>query len=304
MGTYNKTIGATNNQMISIIITAYKEPKTIGRAIEQVLKNKIKEKFELIVTAPDKETLDAARKYSSRDKRIKLLKDQGKGKPAALNMIFKKAKGDILVLTDGDVYMSNNAIQPLLDKLKNPQIGAVSGHSLPTNSKSSKLGYWAHLLTEMVHIWRKKSKFISCSGYLYAIRKKLFQKMPEDTLSDDAYNSHIVKNKGYSIDYSENSIVHVKYPDNFSDWIKQKKRSAGGYNQIKYIFKEKNIDRSLTKESAGIFQVLRYPKNLKEFFWTIELVFARIYLWLIIFWDINIKKKEFKKIWVRIESTK
>ena len=58
--------------MISIIITAFKEPKTIGRAIEQVLKNKIKDKFEIIVSAPDKETLDVARDYAKKDKRIKL----------------------------------------------------------------------------------------------------------------------------------------------------------------------------------------------------------------------------------------
>ncbi len=290
--------------MISIIITGYKEPKTIGRAIEQILKNRIKDKFELIVTAPDEETLNVAKTYALKDKRIKLLKDEGKGKPSALNKIFKKVKGDILVLTDADVYVSENSIQLLIDKLKDKKIGAVSGHPVPTNSKDSKLGYWANLLTEMVHQWRKKAKFISCSGYLYAIRKELLQPMPEDTLSDDAYNSHIVKNKGYGIDYSEKSLVYVKYPDSFSDWIKQKKRSAGGYNQIKYIFKEKNIDRSLTKESAGIFQVLKYPKTFKEYFWTIELIFARIYLWLLIFWDINIKKTEFKKVWVRIESTK
>jgi len=200
--------------------------------------------------------------------------------------------------------MSENAIQPLLDKLKDPRVGAVSGHPVPINLRENKLGYWSHLLTEMVHIWRKEAKFISCSGYLYAVRKKLLQKMPEDTLSDDAYNSHIIKNKGYRMDYSPNSYVYIKYPANFSDWIKQKKRSAGGYNQIKYIFKEKDIDRSLTKESAGIFQVLKYPKTIKEFWWTIELILARVYLWLLIFWDINIKKKEFKKVWVRIESTK
>lgn len=290
--------------MISVVITAFKEPKTIGKAIERVLSNKIKDKFELIVSAPDEETLSIARAYAKKDRRIRLLKDQGKGKPAALNLIFKKAKGEILVLTDGDVYMSENAIPLLLEKLKDPKAGAVSGHPLPINSRNTKFGYWSHLLTEMVHIWRKKAKFISCSGYLYAIRKKLFEKMPEDTLSDDAYNSHMVKNKGYKIDYSENSLVYVKYPDNFSDWINQKKRSAGGYNQISYIFKEKNIDRSLTKESAGIFQVLKYPKTFKELIWTTELVFARIYLWLLIFLDINIKKKSFKKVWVRIESTK
>jgi cellulose synthase/poly-beta-1,6-N-acetylglucosamine synthase-like glycosyltransferase len=290
--------------MISIVITGYKEPKTIGKAIEQILKNRINENFELIVSAPDNETLDVARIYKKKDKRIVLIQDEGKGKPAALNIIFKKAKGKILVLTDADVFISENAIQPLLDKLKDPTIGAVSGHPLPTNSRNTKLGYWSHLLTQMVHIWRKKVKFISCSGYLYAIRKDLLQKMPQDTLSDDAYNSHIVKNKGYRIAYSENSFVYVKYPDNFSDWIKQKKRSAGGYNQIKYIFKEKNIDRSLTKESAGIFQVLKYPQSFMEFIWTSELIFARIYLWLLIFKDINIKKQDFKKVWVRIESTK
>lgn len=290
--------------MISIVITAYKEPKTIGKAIDQVLKNKINEKFELLICAPDKETLDVAKSYSKKNKNIKLIKDEGKGKPAALNVIFNKAKGNILVLTDGDVYVHENAIQPLLDKLKDPLVGAVSGHPLPLNSRTTKFGYWSHLLTEMVHIWRKKARFISCSGYLYAIRKNLFEKMPENTLSDDAYNSHIVKNKGYKIAYSEKSIVHIRYPTNFSDWIKQKKRSAGGYNQIKYIFKEKNIDRSLTKESIGIFSVLKYPRSIQELFWTLELIFARIYLWILIFWDINFRKKDFKKVWVRIESTK
>jgi len=37
--------------MISIIITGYKEPHTIGKAIEQVLKNKINQAYELLVLA-------------------------------------------------------------------------------------------------------------------------------------------------------------------------------------------------------------------------------------------------------------
>ena len=200
--------------------------------------------------------------------------------------------------------MNENAIQPMLDLLKEDRVGAVSGHPVSLNQKNEKLGYWSHLLTEMVHLWRKRSKFISCSGYLYAVKKKYLTKMPENTLSDDAYNSHTIKNKGMKIEYSENSFVYIKYPDNFRDWIKQKKRSAGGYNQIKYFFKEKNIDRSMTKESAGILDVLKYPQTVKELFWTFQLIAARVYLWALIFVDINIKKKSFEKIWVRIESTK
>ena len=45
--------------MISLIITAYKEPRTIGRAIEAIASGNVG-KNEIIVAAPDKETLDAA----------------------------------------------------------------------------------------------------------------------------------------------------------------------------------------------------------------------------------------------------
>jgi cellulose synthase/poly-beta-1,6-N-acetylglucosamine synthase-like glycosyltransferase len=290
--------------MITIIITAFKEPKTIGKAIEQVLKNKIHEKFEVLVLAPDKETLEKAREYEKRNKQVRVIKDKGEGKPSALNLAFTKAKGEVLVLTDGDVFIDEKAITSLLSYFKDPKVGAVSGHPISLESRNNKLGFWSHLLTDMVDLWRRKSNFISCSGYLYAARKKLLKPLPPETLSDDAFNSHIISEQGYKIAYSPNSFVYIKYPSTFSDWIKQKKRSAGGYNQLRYLLKHKTNDRTLMKESSGILRVLKYPKNLKELFWTLELVLARIYLWAVIFIDINLKKKDFKKIWVRIESTK
>lgn len=54
----------------------------------------------------------------------------------------------------------------------------------------------------------------------------------------------------------------------------------------------------------GIKMFFTYPKNLKELWWTKLLYFARIYLWLVIFWQIKILKKPFNKIWQRVESTK
>ena len=49
--------------MISIIITAFKEPKTIGKAIGSILEQNIKEKYELIVACPDEETKNIALSY-------------------------------------------------------------------------------------------------------------------------------------------------------------------------------------------------------------------------------------------------
>ena len=137
---------------------------------------------------------------------------------------------------------------------------------------------------------------------MFAIRKSLFPKLPEKLLSEDGFISHNVYEKKYRIAYSEESNVYVKYPLNFKDWIAQKKRSAGGYNQIRYLIKA-NI-RSFTKESLGSFELFKFVSNFKEFVWLMALFFARIYLWLLIYIDINLRKKSHRQIWRRIESTK
>lgn len=294
--------------MISIIITSYKEAATVGRSIQAFLNQNIKEKYELIVTAPDEETLNVARQYAKKSSKVRIFKDPGKGKPAALNLVVKKAKGNILILSDGDVYVGSNSINLILEKFKDPKVGIVSGRPVSVNSRYTMLGFWSHLLTDTADKLRKQriknNEMIVCSGYLYAFRKKLFKQIPENALSEDAVLSHTISDQRFKTAYSPASLVYVKYPDNFNDWIKQKKRSAGGYNQLKTMVSGKERMRSFSKESLGIFKVLSYPKSLKELSYTSILILARIYLWILIYIDINIKKKEFKKIWVRVDSTK
>ncbi len=303
--------------MIFIIITAFKEEKTIGQAIESLLKQTNNREFKIIVTAPDDETEKVAKVYEKEYNRVRYIKDAGEGKPAAMNKIFNWVKNnfpldrkkDLLILTDGDVYVGENAINEIIEKFKDPDVGIVSGRPISLNSRENKWGYYSHLLTDIgAHETRlkrvKEGKMIVCSGYLYAFRVGLINKIPEEALSEDALISHLIFEKGYKTEYAEKALVYVKYPDNFKDWIKQKRRSAGGYNQLKYFIKKKERMRSFSKETTGIFRIFGYPKNIKEFIWTVELIFYRLYLWILIFRDINLKRKSFKDIWVRVESTK
>lgn len=291
--------------MLSIILTAYKEPKTIGKAIESFTDQGIKD-YELLALCPDRETADVIKRYAKKDKRIKYIKDPGKGKPTALNIAFKKAKGSILVLSDGDVFVSKGSVNLLLKHFKGKKIGAVTGRPVSISARGNMLGYWSHLLTDAAHKTRseRKCKFIDCSGYLYAIRN-IIKDIPKGSLSDDAVISHLIWKHGYKIDYEPRAEVYVKYPTTFSDWIKQKKRSAGGYNQLNRYFGKVERMRSFSREIIfGWYKAITYPKNIKEFFWTLILFIARLYLWLLIFIDINIRKEPFEKTWQRVESTK
>lgn len=291
--------------MISVIITSYKESKTIKKAIEKADANSPKNR-EIIVVAPDEETLYEAYKLKEKIGNLKIIKDLGNGKPEALNLAVSKSRGEVLVLTDGDVFVGDKSISLLVEPLKNKEIGAVSGRPVPVNDRRNKYGFWAYLLTEIANERRKRAiasgKRIFCSGYLFTIRKKLFPELKEDLLSEDGFISDYVYKKGHKIAYVENSEVYVKFPNNFSDWIMQKKRSAGGYAQLKENY---GVEiRSLKKESLGAYQLIKYVQSIREFFWLIQLFIARVYLWFLIYRDIKINRKGRKDIWKRVESTK
>ena len=291
--------------MISVIITAYKEPRTIAKAVSTIL-SQISSKDEILVIAPDKETLNEAEKISKKDKRVKLVKDQAKGKPSAMNLAVKKSKGDILIWTDGDISISKDAISKLISPFSNKEIGAVTGRPVSTDSIKNKFGFWAYMLSNIAHEQRleqsKKGERLFCSGYLFAIRKNLMPNLPEELLSEDGYISHLVYKEGYKIEYSPDSLAYISYPKNFKDWIKQKRRSVGGYNQNYKLLKVKI--RSFTGESKNFWQLFRYVRNIKELLWLFELFIARVYLWALIYWDINIKNKNREQLWLRVESTK
>lgn len=295
--------------MISIIITAFKEPRTIRRAIESFLNQNIKEKYEIIVSAPDKETLNEAKKCSSKSKNVILFKDPGKGKSYALNLLLKKVKGDVLILTDGDVYVSENSVNEILKEFENSKIGCVTGKPVPEEDRKTKYGYWANFLFESAHKLRKrlkeKNNFLECSGYLWAFRNKVIDSFPLD-VAEDTIVPYFFWEKGFKIGYAENAQVYVKNVDNWKEWVSQKVRTSRAHETLDKYVDVKKTPRTKTfkNEFAGAFSLFSYAKTIKEFYWSIELAFARLYIWLKVFLEVYIKKKYHKDAWERVESTK
>lgn len=298
--------------MISIIITAYKEQGTIGKAIESFLKQGIKEEYELIVSCPDKETTDVVKEYMKKHKQVKHFKDPGQGKMLALNLLFKEAKGEILIFTDGDVFVSENSVEELKKAFNDPSIGCVSGRPVSVNPKDNMLGYWSHLLTDAgAHQTRleksKKGEYFTCSGYLFAFRNGIIKEFPRD-VPEDAYIPYIFMKRGYKLGYVPEAKVYVKYPTTFQEWLEQKRRIAKAYinyKQIRIDGEPLPLMKSFSKEALeGPIKALRYPKGFKEMFWTIMLFKARLYMWLMTYYDTKIKKKQHTDAWKAVKTTK
>ena len=297
--------------MISIIITSFKEPLTIGKAIESFLNQNIKEKYDIIVSCPDEETAEVVKNYSKKHKQVKLFKDPGKGKMLALNLLFKEIKSDILILTDGDVYVSDNSVNEILDTFKDTEVGCVTGQPVPVNDKKTRFGYWAHLLLYGAHKAREKrnklNKYFTCSGYLFAFRNGIVKEFQTD-IPEDAIIPHIFMVEGFKLKYIPEAKVFVKYPDNFNDWLAQKKRVSKAYvNLEKVVYKGQKVPKMksfLNEALEGTFIALSYPRNLREIFYTLLLFPARLYMWIYTYYESKIKKQVHKDAWKQIESTK
>lgn len=297
--------------MVSLIVTAWKEPKTIGRALYGLLSQarSMGGEFELILVCPDRETYECGARVASGYRSIPFIyiKDPLKGKPFALNLAFRKARGSVLVMTDGDVWIDRGALSKLLEPFSDRAVAGVTGRPVCRNSRDTLWGYWGHMFMDAAHEKRirtlGKGDFYAMSGYLLAIRISTLI-IPSGVL-DDVYISCYLNEKGRKIAYAPEARVLVSQPSTWSDWVAQKVRSMSGYQGLQRMFPRTKSIRTLSDDLAFVLFPLTYAHSVKEFLWSILQYPVRLYIWILIYINLKIGRRA-TDLWVRkrIESTK
>lgn len=309
-------------------MTSMYEEKTIGRAIETLIGG-YKGEFEILVSIPDEPTWEALYKkgveLGIQDKIIRSplsLDGKPKGKPRELNALMDMARGDIWILGDGDTYFGNEVITKMIKYFDDPSVMAVTGRPFSSDNKNeSKFAYYGHLLTDAAHHKRTidltstptgrskrfvpKRKVFPISGYLCALRSSDIR-APEDTLVEDAYFTYEIFNRGGKVIYEPDAHVFVQFPKNMRDFYRQKKRSVGGYIQLwKYgVVSEETKSRSFWRELEYFWFPIKYAQGIRQLWWSFQLYPIRLWLWIRIYWERKIRRKDFFRTWVRVESTK
>src|SRR6185369_1149962 len=75
---------------------------------------------------------------------VRVIRQENTGKPGALNTGIAAARGDLLVLVDGDTVFEPDAVGWLVQPFADPSVGAVSGNTKVAN-RGGLLGRWQHL---------------------------------------------------------------------------------------------------------------------------------------------------------------
>jgi len=109
-----------NHPLVSVIMTAYNREKYIGEAIQSVLKSTYFN-FELIIVDDNStdETVTIARKYATKDERIKLYVNQKNlGDYPNRNKAASFAKGKYLKYVDSDDYIYPNGLEIMVNTME------------------------------------------------------------------------------------------------------------------------------------------------------------------------------------------
>ena len=176
------------------------------------------------------------------------------------------------------------------------------------NSPYTCYGYWAKTVYGGIHKTRlrltQQKKFFQSTGYLFAIRNGVVREIPVD-VPEDCIIPYLLWKKGYRNYYAPHATVFIKYPDNWKDWLNQRIRTIKAHENINRLYPDMPRTKSLFNEiKEGLFFVLLQPRSVPQVLWTIQLLFARMYIYYKSFLEMR-NKKAFDPGWreVEIKST-
>lgn len=232
---------------VSILISAYNEEKVIKEKIESIIKsNYPKDKLEVLIgsDASTDNTNELLKQHADKYPMLQcFIFDERQGKGNVINILYAKAKGEILIITDANVLFSELTIFELVKHYKNPKIGLVDSLIINTGLNKSGISiqektYLSREATIKNYEGKIWGTMMGPFGGCYSVRKNLYEKIPPNYLVDDFYINMIVLQKGYEAINELNAIVYEDVSNNPLIEFKRKIRIATGNFQNLAHFKK------------------------------------------------------------------
>src|SRR6266704_3070282 len=181
---------------------------------------------------------------------VHVIRQENAGKPAALNTGIRYARGDILVLVDGDTVFERDALAELVQPLLDPAVGAVSGNTKVAN-RGGLLGRWQHLEYVMgLNLDRRMFDLArampTVPGAIGAFRRAALVMaggVSRETLAEDTDLTMAICRRGWTVTYEEYAIAWTEAPASLRQLWRQRYRWCYGTMQSMWKHRRAVIER-------------------------------------------------------------
>lgn len=224
---------------VTVIVVAHNEEDRIGPRIENLLAlDYPRSKLNILIASDGSadETVARARLYADAGVRVRAFAEW-RGKAAVLNDVVPSARGAIVVLADARQRFEAGAVRALMADFADPSVGAVSGELMLTPSRGgAAVGegtcvYWRY----EKFIRRNESRAsstVGTTGAIYAIRRGLFEPIPNDTILDDVAIPLRIVRRNYRVLFEPGARAYDCASASTSDEFARKVRTIAGTFQL------------------------------------------------------------------------
>lgn len=198
---------------VTLVISAYNEAPVIRRKLENALAlDYPRERLMVAVIsdASDDDTDDIVRDFASQGIRL-FRQAQRRGKTAGLNRVVPELQSEIVVFSDANALYQPDAVRMLVRNFADPHVGCVTGEAryLPAGGGAADAGermYWDYE-AQSKRLETCMGSMVGGDGAIYAIRRGLWQTLP-DTAINDFLNPLQIVAAGYRAVYEPDAICY------------------------------------------------------------------------------------------------
>lgn len=238
-------------KFISVLIPAHNEENYIQKKVENILSlNYPKDKLEIIIGSDGStdRTVEIAKEIEKKYENVKCIDKKRSGKTGIINSMFEISKGENILITDADsIILTKDALKIALSLKKDFVTSKISPSELPGNKS-----YWN--LDFLIRSFESKfNRLIVATGVFMFIKRKSFDKLPQNVIADDLFiPMNILKNGGKTYQSDEIKCYVEDENLNTKDYLSKKIRIVEGGVQTSFYLGTKLLKKDIL---SGIFLV-------------------------------------------------
>ncbi|NUU19178.1 glycosyltransferase [Cellulomonas humilata] len=246
---------------VSVLVPAYNEAVGIERAVRSLVAG---DHPDLEVVVIDDGSTDGTADVVERLglPGVRLVRQANGGKAAALRTGTRVASHDVLVMLDGDTVFEPDTIRLLIQPLRDPEVGAVSGNTKVGNRRGL-LGRWQHLeYVSGFNLDRRLQDLWGCittvPGAAGAFRRQAVEAaggLSSETLAEDTDITMGVLRAGYRVVHEERARAWTEAPSSVNDLWRQRYRWSYGTMQCLWKHRHAVLDRGGSGRRLGLIGI-------------------------------------------------
>lgn len=247
---------------ISVIIAAYNEGKVIAETLRAVLATDYPGRLEVIVVDDGSldETATEVELVAKADPRVRLLRQENRGKARALQRGLSAVGTGIVVFLDADTHCQRDTLRHLVEPFVDDRVGAVSGHAKVGNLRTFIARCQALEYTCGFNLDRRAYSRWDCMtvvpGAVSAIRKSAIDDaggFSFETLAEDTDLTLTLHKRSQRIVYSPEAIAWTEAPETVATLARQRFRWA--YGTLQCLWKHRDMVFNWKYRALGWFSL-------------------------------------------------